>query len=151
MIHVIRQIERRLGHRPGEGRIAARALLLSALLLLLGAGVLFSSRASAEDFDPAREAQRVLDTIDTGDFAAVHARFDAAMADTIKDRTWHESQEITPRPDGSFDLSLNVALSRELKAWIRSFVPRVVVIKPPSLKDDIERDLKEALSRWKNS
>ena len=78
-------------------------------------------------------------------------RFDAVMADSIKDRTWHESQKITPRPDGSFDLSLEVALSRELKAWIRSFVPRVVVIKPQSLKDDIERDLKEALIRWKNS
>lgn len=83
MIHVIRQIERRLGHDPGEGHITIRALLLSALLLLLGAGVLFSSRASAEDFDPAREAQKVLDTIDTGDFAAVHARFDAAMAAAI--------------------------------------------------------------------
>ena len=45
----------------------------------------------------------------------------------------------------------NVSLSRELKAWIRSFVPRVVVIRPQSLKDDIERDLKEALTRWKNS
>jgi len=78
-------------------------------------------------------------------------RFDAALADSIKDRTWHQSQQITDRPDGSFDLALNVALSRELKAWIRSFVPRVMIIKPPSLKDDIERDLKEALNRWKNS
>jgi predicted DNA-binding transcriptional regulator YafY len=46
---------------------------------------------------------------------------------------------------------MNVALSRELKAWIRSYVPRVVVVKPQSLKDDIERDLKEALRAWKNS
>jgi predicted DNA-binding transcriptional regulator YafY len=81
----------------------------------------------------------------------VTVRFDAELAESIKDRTWHHSQRIVDRPDGSFDLSLNVALSRELKAWIRSFVPRVVVIKPPSLKDDIERDLKEALTRWKNS
>ncbi len=74
-------------------------------------------------------------------------RFDAELADSIKDRTWHESQKITDSPDGSFVLSMNVALSRDLKAWIRSFVPRVVVIKPQSLKDDIERDLKEALTR----
>jgi predicted DNA-binding transcriptional regulator YafY len=78
-------------------------------------------------------------------------RFDAAAAGSVKDRTWHESQKIASRPDGSFDLSLNVAISRELKAWIRSLVPWVVVIKPSSLKDDIERDLKEALTRWKNS
>jgi predicted DNA-binding transcriptional regulator YafY len=78
-------------------------------------------------------------------------RFDAAAADSVKDRTWHASQKITSRVDGSFDLALNVSLSRELRAWIRSFVPRVVVLKPQSLKDDIERDLKEALQLWKNS
>ncbi len=89
MIHVIRQIERRLGRHPGEGRIAARAALLSALLL--GVGALLSSRADAQespqenvqDFDPAREAKTMLDTLDAGDFAAVHARFDATMAAAI--------------------------------------------------------------------
>lgn len=77
-------------------------------------------------------------------------RFDAAAADSVTDRTWHESQTITTHADGSFDLHLNVAVSRELKAWIKSFLPRVTVVRPQSLKDDIERDLKEALSRWKN-
>jgi predicted DNA-binding transcriptional regulator YafY len=77
-------------------------------------------------------------------------RFDASTADSVKDRTWHPSQKVTERSDGSFDLSMNVALSRELKAFIRSYVPRVIVVKPQSLKDDIERDLKEALARWKN-
>jgi predicted DNA-binding transcriptional regulator YafY len=78
-------------------------------------------------------------------------RFDASTGDNVRERTWHASQKITPRADGSFDLSMNVALSRELKAWIRSYIPRVIVVKPQSLKDDIERDLKEALVRWKNS
>lgn len=78
-------------------------------------------------------------------------RFDAVVAPSVRDRIWHESQRVLDRPDGSFDLSLSVALSREFKAWIRSLVPHVVVLKPPSLRDDIERDLKEALIRWKNS
>ena len=81
----------------------------------------------------------------------VVVRFDAAAAPSVRDRTWHESQSIKDRPDGSFDLSMSVSLSRELKAWIRSFAPMAIVIKPQSLKDDIERDLKEALNRWKNS
>ena len=87
MIHVIRQIERRLGRKPGEGRIAARAALLSALLLLLGSGALLSSRANAQDgaqdFDPAREALAMLDALDAGDFATVHARFDSTMAAAV--------------------------------------------------------------------
>ena len=57
---------------------------------------------------------------------------------------------ITAHADGSFALHLEVGVSRELKAWVKSFVPRVSVLKPQSLKDDIERDLKEALSRWKS-
>lgn len=87
MIHVIRQIEHRLGRKPGEGRIAARAALLSALLLLLGIGALLSSRADAQDgaqdFDPVREAQTMLDALDAGDFASVHARFDTTMSAAV--------------------------------------------------------------------
>ena len=91
MIYAIRQIERRLGRKPGEGRMAARAALLSAMLLLLGIGALLSSRANAQDgaqddmhdFDPAREAQALLDTLDAGDFAAVHARFATAMSAAV--------------------------------------------------------------------
>lgn len=76
--------------------------------------------------------------------------FDAVVAPSVRDRVWHESQNIKDRPDGSFDLSMHVALSRELKAWIRSLIPHVRVQKPQSLKDDIERDLKEALRSWKS-
>ena len=78
-------------------------------------------------------------------------RFDSVVASSVRDRVWHKSQRIEDRPDGSFDFSMSVALSRDLKAWIRSLLPHVVVIKPQSLRDDIERDLKEALTRWKNS
>lgn len=87
MIHVIHLIERRLGRRPGAGRVAARLATLSALLLLLGIGALLSSRAHAQDdtqdFDPAREARTMLDALDAGDFAAVHARFDATMSAAV--------------------------------------------------------------------
>lgn len=87
MIHVIHLIERRLGRSPGEGRVAARLATLSALLLLLGIGALLSPRAHAQDdaqaFDPAREARTMLDALDAGDFAAVHARFDATMSAAV--------------------------------------------------------------------
>ena len=83
MIHIIRQIERRSGRRPGEGRIAMRTLLVSAAALLLGLGIMLSPRAKAGDFDAAQEANTVLDAMDAGDFAAVHARFDPAMSGAI--------------------------------------------------------------------
>jgi uncharacterized protein len=91
MIHIIRMIERRRGLRPGEGRLALRAALLSALLLSIGLGLALAGRAQAQDatsaseqaFDPIREALALLDSMDAGEFAAIHARFDAKMAAAV--------------------------------------------------------------------
>ena len=90
MIHSIHTdmcvIGRRPGHRHEKSRSAAHAMLLSALLLLLGLGVLLSTRAQAQDaagFDAAKEANAVLDAMDAGDFAGVHARFNATMAAAV--------------------------------------------------------------------
>ncbi len=88
MIHLIRRIACRLGRRSGERRIVVRTAFLSALLLSLGIGALAPHRVNAQDnaqqnFDAAREATTVLDTLEAGDFAAVHARFDTTMAAAI--------------------------------------------------------------------
>ncbi len=86
MIHMIHRIERRLDHRQGKSRSVARTMLLSALLMLFGLGVVLSTRARAQDtagFDAAKEANAVLDAMDAGDFAAVHARFNASMAAAV--------------------------------------------------------------------
>ena len=101
MIHIIRQIERRLDHPPGEGRIAARAGLLAAAGLLLGLAILLSPRARAEDFDAAREAVKVLDAMDAGDFAAVHARFDPAMAGAITAEQLAQGWQALPAQTGA--------------------------------------------------
>lgn len=93
MIHVIRQIERRLpaSHRHA---LAPRLLLASALTLALGAGLLVATSTRAQDapapaaadapaFDAVREALQVIDAFLAGDTAAVHARFDAKMAAAV--------------------------------------------------------------------
>lgn len=95
MIHVIELIERRRGTR----RIAPRAALLSALTLSIGIGAAWAGRAQAQDpaqeapaaqsaeaqpaFDPVREALALIDRMEAGDFAAIHARFSAKMAAAV--------------------------------------------------------------------
>lgn len=91
MIHAIRMIERRRGGRPGASRLAVRVALLSALLLSIGLGAAFAGRAQAQaavpaseqTFDPVREALALLDRMDAGEFAAIHARFDAKMTAAV--------------------------------------------------------------------
>lgn len=87
--------------RPSERqrRLAGRAALSTALAIALGAGA--SSMAFAQTpppadaapataaavdpaaVDPVAAAQSVLDAMDAGDFAGVHARFDATMAAAV--------------------------------------------------------------------
>lgn len=101
MIHIIRQIERRSGHGPSEGRTATRALLVSAATLILGLVVLLSPRARAEDFDAVRASNEVLDAMDAGDFAAVHARFDATMAGAITVEQLAQGWKVLPAQIGA--------------------------------------------------
>ncbi len=103
MIHVIRRIERRLGHAPGKVREPVRIAWLAALsgLIALGALTAIPARAqetqetqetaepaangTAADFDPVQAATAVLDAMDAGDFAAVRARFDEAMTAAVSE------------------------------------------------------------------
>jgi proteasome accessory factor B len=72
---------------------------------------------------------------------------DAQMAGYIRERVWHESQELVDGPDGSVTLKMSVAPGWELKAWIKGFLPHVRMIKPVSLRDEIVRDLDQARRR----
>jgi len=71
--------------------------------------------------------------------------FDAKMAGYIRERVWHESQELEDRPDGSVVVRLHVATGFELKAWIKSFAPHARVLEPARLREEIQADLKAAL------
>ena len=68
---------------------------------------------------------------------AVELVFAPEMAGYIRERVWHESQQLEDAPDGAVRLSLEVAPQWELKAWIKGFLPHVTVVKPhvPARRD----------------
>ncbi len=98
MIHVVRQIQRRLPPSR-RGVVVPRLLLASAMLLAIGGGLAASGLLHAQDaqaspaetapgsdaaaFDAVREARQVLDAFLAGDTASVHARFNATMAAAV--------------------------------------------------------------------
>ena len=69
---------------------------------------------------------------------------DSQMAGYIRERVWHESQELQDGADGSVTLRMSVAPGWELKGWIKGFMPHVRVVKPASLRDELVRDLERA-------
>jgi len=74
----------------------------------------------------------------------VEVVFDPEMAGYIRERTWHESQALEDRSDGSVVLRMNVVPGWELKAWLKGFLPHVRVVQPVSLREEIGRDLELA-------
>ena len=84
MLHIVHMIERRFG-APRAASIMPRLLLASALLLMLGLGLLLSGRVAAQDapVDGAALATRALDHLDAGEYAQLEAMFGTDMAKAV--------------------------------------------------------------------
>ena len=77
MLHLIHLLERRFGAQRTP-HIAMRLLLASALLLMLGLGLLLSGRVAAQEtamVDGPGIATRLLDHLDAGRYADAEAMF----------------------------------------------------------------------------
>ncbi len=95
------------------------------------------------EFNPSEYARGAFG-ITAGKPEAVEVAFDADVAGYIRERVWHESQEIADGEGGSVTLRMNVAPGAELKSWIKGFLPHVRVIKPAALRNEIARELDQA-------
>ena len=71
----------------------------------------------------------------------VKIHFDESVAGYIEERQWHPSQQIEKQKDGSLLLSLTVNHLLELKRWILSWGSSAAVLKPGSLKKDIQNTI----------
>jgi predicted DNA-binding transcriptional regulator YafY len=92
------------------------------------------------DFSPAEYARSAFG-IFGGRAETVELVFDSSIAGYVRERNWHESQTLADEPDGSVRLTMEVAPSFDLKAWIKGFLPHVEVARPASLRDEIAREL----------
>jgi predicted DNA-binding transcriptional regulator YafY len=96
------------------------------------------------DFNPSEYARAAFG-IFGGEPQTVELVFGSVMAGYIRERNWHESQQLADEPDGGIRLTMEVALGFELKAWIKGFLPHVTVVRPTSLRDEIGGELQAAL------
>ena len=99
------------------------------------------------DFNPSEYARGAFG-IAGGKPETVEIVFDAEVAGYIRERVWHESQELGEGKDGSVVVRLHVAPGFELKQWVKSFLPHVRVQKPASLRTQIARELEAARKKF---
>jgi predicted DNA-binding transcriptional regulator YafY len=87
------------------------------------------------DFSPTKFFGKAFGAfVGTGDYRVV-VRFTAAVADQIRERCWHESQETRDLPDGGVDFTVQLGGLDEIVRWILGWAGDAEVIAPRELRD----------------
>lgn len=73
-----------------------------------------------------------------GDFEVV-VRFEESVADYIREKRWHPSQQLSDLPGGGVRLRLRLGSLVEVQRWILGWAGRAVVEAPPELVDGVRR------------
>ena len=80
----------------------------------------------------------------------VRILFDARWAGYVAERNWHPSQQLTTRPHGRVELSMEVGGTAELRTWILSFGSGALVLEPEALRRAVTGELAGALKRYQS-
>jgi len=85
-----------------------------------------------------------------GEPEKVRIWFAPEAADYVKEKVWHDSQQIRDQDDGSVVFSADVAVTRELVRWIMRWGAAAVVLEPEELRDEIQVEAAEMLAGYAN-
>ena len=78
----------------------------------------------------------------------VKVRISPGWARWVGEKIWHESQKTKKMPDGSMEMTFQVAGLDEIKRWILSFGPEGQVLEPEKLKEMVRKDLSRNLAQY---
>jgi predicted DNA-binding transcriptional regulator YafY len=83
-----------------------------------------------------------------GEPVKVKAWFAPDVAGYIKEKIWHESQQIEEAGDGSVIFEAEVAGTDEIKFWIMSWGSQALVLEPESLREEIRTETEAMLEKY---
>ena len=93
------------------------------------------------DFSPEKFFANALGVMGgTGDHRVV-IRFTAAVAERVREREWHESQEMRDLPGGALELRLRLGALSEAEQWILSWGAAAEVLAPAELRTSIKKSV----------
>jgi predicted DNA-binding transcriptional regulator YafY len=82
--------------------------------------------------------------VNTGPPEKIEIEFLPEAAVHVRERSWHPSQQVSEKTDGSIRLTLNVCNDWALRSWILSFGPLARVVSPSALAEAILEQLEDA-------
>jgi predicted DNA-binding transcriptional regulator YafY len=86
--------------------------------------------------------------VHAGPTVRVQLRFAPQIAFFIKERVWHDSQQLKDRADGSVVMTLQVSDDYALRQWILGFGRAVRVLAPQPLLDWVLEELDGAREQY---
>ena len=73
---------------------------------------------------------------------------DAKIAERMEERSFHETQQITKRADGRFEMTMTVTGATEVEPWVLSWGPLVTLLEPADMRNRIKEQLAQAVTRY---
>lgn len=72
-------------------------------------------------------------------------RFSHAVADYIREKQWHPSQELQEFPNGEVELCFELSSLQEIQRWILGWGGEARVVAPPALRDGVTQAARRIL------
>jgi proteasome accessory factor B len=83
-----------------------------------------------------------------GEQVRYRVRFDAALADRIRERIWHDSQKVADLPDGRVELSFTATGWPEIRSWILSWGDCAELVEPAERRRELKEELRRTVKRY---
>ena len=83
-----------------------------------------------------------------GEPAHIKVWFHADVAGYIKEKIWHESQQIHSQDDGAIIFEAEVAGTDEIRFWIMTWGSKAEVLAPASLREEIRAEAEMMANRY---
>jgi len=78
----------------------------------------------------------------------VKIHFNKSEAPYVKERLWNKKQKISENKKGEVTLSFPVSHLREVKRWVLSWGKGALVLEPPELRKEIEKEIKAMAAKY---
>ena len=125
-----------------------RALRTFALPRISNPRVLAATFVRPADFSPEKFFATALGVLGGERDYLVVIRFDAAVADRVREREWHESQELRDLPGGRLELRLRLGALPEIERWILTWGCDAEVVQPRELRQRLRATAKALVDRY---
>ncbi len=76
-------------------------------------------------------------------------RFNELVSDYIREKKWHDSQQLKELTDGGLELRMKLSSLAEVERWVLGWAGNAKVIQPPELAEKVRKSAQDILERQK--